>query len=156
MIEARAAKGAGSELTDEESLKIIAKLSKQGSDSAAIYKEQGREDLWMVELKQVEVYKSYLPERLTGEELTAAVKSIIEKTGASSIKDMGKVMGIATKELAGKADGKDIADKVRTFCVCPGGEVTMEQLTGDFPVKTVNGHSLAKTKTKNSSRLPFN
>jgi len=115
MIEARAAKGAGSELTDEESLKIIAKLAKQGSDSAAIYREQGREDLRMAELKQVGVYKSYLPERLTGEELTAAVKSIIEKTGASSMKDMGKVMGIATKELAGKADGKDIADKVRAL-----------------------------------------
>lgn len=113
MIEARAAKGAGSQLTDEESLKIIAKLAKQGSDSAAIYREQGREDLYREEIDQVDVFKSYLPAKLSDEELTEAVKAIIEKTGASSMKDMGKVMGIATKELAGKAEGKEIAGKVK-------------------------------------------
>lgn len=113
MIEARAAKGAGSELTDEESLKIIAKLAKQGTDSANIYKEQGRDDLYQDELDQVNVYKSYLPAKLSDADLTKAVEAIIERTGASSMKDMGRVMGIATKELAGKAEGKEIADKVK-------------------------------------------
>ena len=115
MIEARAAKGAGTEISDDESLKIIAKLARQGTDSAAIYKEQGRDDLSQHELTQVNVYKSYLPEKISGEELLQAVKEIINRTGATSVKDMGKVMGIATKELAGKADGKDIADKVKTL-----------------------------------------
>ncbi len=115
MIEARAAKGAGSELTDEESQKIISKLAKQGTDSAAIYKEQGREELYLQEMAQVKVYESYLPGKLSDEELDKAVKEIIEKTGASSMKDMGKVMGVASKELAGKADGGDIAAKVRKF-----------------------------------------
>lgn len=113
MIETRAAKGAGSEITDDESLKIIAKLAKQGTDSAAIYKEQGREELCNQEMAQVAVYETYLPEKISGEALEKAVKAIIEKTGASSIKDMGKVMGMASKELAGKAEGSDIAAKVR-------------------------------------------
>jgi uncharacterized protein YqeY len=113
MIEARAAKGAGSELTDEESLKIIAKLAKQGTDSAAIYKEQGREELFNEEMVQVAVYEQYLPEKLSGEELVNVIKAIIKKTGASSMKDMGKVMGLATKELAGKAEGADVAAKVK-------------------------------------------
>lgn len=113
MIEARANKGAGSELTDEESLKIIAKLAKQGADSAAIYKEQDREDLFNQEMAQVAVYETYLPEKMTGEELEKAVRAIMEKTGATSVKDMGKVMGLASKELAGKAEGGDIAAQVK-------------------------------------------
>ena len=113
MIEARAAKGAGSELTDDESLKIIAKLAKQGTDSATIYKEQGREELYNHEMFQVAVYETYLPEKISDEELTKVVKAIIEKTGASSMKDMGKVMGMASKELAGKAEGSEIAAKVK-------------------------------------------
>ncbi len=115
MLEARAAKGAGSELTDEESLKIISKLAKQGADSAEIYKQQNREDLAEQEMAQVKVFESYLPDKMSDEELTAAVNEIIEKTGASSMKDMGKVMGVATKELAGKADGKEIAAKVKSL-----------------------------------------
>jgi uncharacterized protein len=115
MIEARAAKGAGSELTDDESQKLISKLAKQGVDSAAIYKEQGREELYLQEMVQVKVYESYLPEKLSNEELEKAIQEIIEKKGASSMKDMGKVMGVASKELAGKADGGDIAAKVRKF-----------------------------------------
>jgi uncharacterized protein len=113
MIEARAAKGAGSELTDEESLKIISKLSKQGTDSAVIYKQQGREELYLQEMAQVTVYESYLPAKLSDEELEIAVKTIIQKTGASSMKDMGRVMGIASGELSGKAEGGEIAAKVR-------------------------------------------
>jgi len=115
MLEARAAKGAGSELSDDESLKLVQKLVKQGRDSAEIYREQNREDLFAVEMAQVEVLETYLPKPLTDAELTAAVSAIVEKTGATSIKEMGKVMGIASKELAGKADGKDIADKVKAL-----------------------------------------
>ena len=115
MLEARAAKGAGSELSEEESLKIISKLAKQGTDSAEIYKKQNREDLAEQEMAQVKVFENYLPAKMSDEELTAAVKGIIEKTGASSMKDMGKVMGLASKELAGKADGKEIAVKVKSL-----------------------------------------
>jgi len=115
MIEAKAEKGAGKELTDEESVKIIAKLAKQGHDSASIYKKQGREDLCQEELGQVAVFESYLPAKMTDEELAEAIGAIIEKTGASSMKDMGKVMGMATKELAGKAEGKEIAEKVKNL-----------------------------------------
>lgn len=115
MLEARAAKGAGSELSDDESLKLVQKLVKQGRDSAEIYREQNREDLYAVEMAQVEVLETYLPKPLTDAELTAAVRAIVEKTGATSIKEMGKVMGIASKELAGKADGKDIANKVKAL-----------------------------------------
>jgi len=113
MLEARAAKGAGSELSEDESLKIISKLAKQGTDSAEIYKQQNREDLAEQEMAQVKVFENYLPAKMSDDELTSAVKGIIEKTGASSIKDMGKVMGFASKELAGKADGKEIAVKVK-------------------------------------------
>lgn len=113
LIEAKTAAGASGELTDQEVVKIIQKLAKQGKDSATIYKEQGREDLYLQEVAQVEVFESYLPAMLSDEELTAAIKQIIEQTGASGMKDMGKVMGIASKTLAGKADGKDIAEKVK-------------------------------------------
>jgi len=113
MLEAKTAAGASAELSDEEALKIIAKLAKQGNDSAAIFKEQGRMDLYEQEIAQVAIFESYLPAKLSDEELTAVVKSIIDETGANSIKDMGKVMGLATKKLAGQADGKDISTKVK-------------------------------------------
>lgn len=113
LIELRASKGAGTELTDDESQKVIARLAKQGVDSAAIYKEQGRDDLYQQEMVQVEVYEEYLPEKLSDEELEEAIVEIIKKTGASLMKDMGKVMNVASRELAGKADGGDIAVKVR-------------------------------------------
>lgn len=115
MLEARTAKGAGTELTDDEVLKIIAKLAKQGSDAAKIFQEQGRTDLYDEEMAQVVIFESYLPAKMSDEELTAAVQSIIAETGASSIKDMGKVMGIASKKLAGQADGKDISAKVKAL-----------------------------------------
>lgn len=113
LIEAKTAAGANSELTDGDVVKIIQKLAKQGKDSASIYKDQGREDLYQQEAIQVEVFESYLPAMLTDNELSDAIKQIIDQTGASGMKDMGKVMGIASKTLAGKADGKDIADKVK-------------------------------------------
>lgn len=113
LIEAKSAAGASGDLDDQEVIKIIQKLAKQGKDSASIYKEQGRDDLYQQEIAQVEVFDMYLPTMMSDEELTAAIKKIIEQSGASGMKDMGKVMGIASKTLAGKADGKDIADKVK-------------------------------------------
>ncbi|WP_430973274.1 GatB/YqeY domain-containing protein [Sunxiuqinia rutila] len=115
LLEARAAKGANAELDDQEVVKVIQKLAKQGRDSATIYKEQGREDLYEQEMKQVEVFEVYLPEKMSDEVLEATIKTIIESVGASGMKDMGKVMGIASKQLAGQADGKDIADKVKAL-----------------------------------------
>jgi uncharacterized protein YqeY len=113
MLEARSSKGAGNELTDEESLILIRKLVKQGKDSADIYRSQNRPELAEVETGQVKVLETFLPQPLTSGELTAAIMEIIQKTGATSISEMGKVIGIATRELAGKAEGKEIAAKVR-------------------------------------------
>lgn len=115
LIEAKTAKGASAGLDDQEVIRIIQKLAKQGIDSANLYKEQDRDDLYGEEMLQVEVFETYLPKKLTDQELTAAVTIIIDTIGASGMKDMGKVMGIASKELAGKADGKDIADKVKAL-----------------------------------------
>ena len=115
MLEAKTASGAGDDLSDADSLKLITKLAKQGKDSAAIYEQQGRNDLAEAELAQVAVFETFLPEMMSDEELLKTIKLIIEQTGASGMKDMGKVMGVATKELAGKADGKAISEKVRSL-----------------------------------------
>ena len=115
MLEAKTAAGASDELSDADAIKIISKLAKQGKDSAAIYQQQGREDLAEVELAQVAVFETFLPEMMSDEEIENAVKAIIAQTGASGMKDMGKVMGVATKQLAGKADGKTISEKVRSL-----------------------------------------
>lgn len=115
MLEERAAKGAGTELTDSESLKIIQKLVKQGKDAAEIYTQQNRPDLADQELGQLTALEGYLPRQMGDVELTAAIAEIITRTGANSMKEMGKVMGLASKELAGKADGKDIAAKVKAL-----------------------------------------
>lgn len=112
-ILARSEKGAGSQLSPEEELKVIQKLVKQRKESAAIYREQNRPDLYEKEEVEAGVLEKYLPAKMNDDELTAAVKSIIEKTGASGPSDMGKVMGAASKELAGKADGREIAAKVK-------------------------------------------
>jgi uncharacterized protein len=109
---ARAEKGADS-LTPEEELKIIQKLVKQRRESAAIYKEQNRPDLYEKEDIEADVLEKYLPAKMSDEELLKIIKGIIEKVGARSPADMGKVMGVATKELAGKADGKEISAKVK-------------------------------------------
>lgn len=112
-LEAKTAPGANDELTDEAALKILSKLTKQGKDTAALYVSQNREDLANEELAQVAVIEEYLPKPLSEEELKAEIKKIIEETGASSPKDMGKVMGVGTKSLAGKADGKAISSIVK-------------------------------------------
>ncbi len=115
MLEAKTSVSADHELSDEESIKIIMKLAKQGVDSAAIYSQQNREDLAQVEKAQVAVLNSYLPSMMTDSELDNAIKQIIANVGAKDIKDMGKVMGVATKQLAGKADGQSISQKVRSL-----------------------------------------
>ena len=112
-LEAKTAKGGDGELADDAAMKILVKMVKQRKESAAIYVEQNRPELAEEELAQAAVIESYLPKQMSEEELTAALKAIIEKVGATSAKDMGKIMGTATKELAGKADGKAISAKVR-------------------------------------------
>lgn len=114
-ILAKSEKGADSVLTAEEELKIIQKLVKQRRESAAIYKEQNRPDLYEKEVSEADVLEKYLPAKMSEAELTAVIKSVIERVGAKSPADMGKVMGAATKELAGKADGKEISAIVKTL-----------------------------------------
>ena len=105
--------GAKEELTEEEELKILQKQVKQRKDSAAIYIEQGRQDLADPELAEAEVINQFLPEALTNEEIEKVVVMVIESVGAEGMKDMGKVMGAVSQELAGKADGKTISNIVR-------------------------------------------
>ena len=96
-------------LSEDEELKLLQKLVKQRKESSAIYMEQGREDLAKPELEQAEVIESFLPAQMSEEEIEKEVDAIIVKTGASGMQEMGKVMGMASKELAGKADGKTIS-----------------------------------------------
>jgi uncharacterized protein len=112
-ILAKAEKGATSVLSPEEELKIILKLVKQRRESAAIYKEQNRMDLYEKEVIEADVLERYLPAKMSDEELTKILFEIIARVGAKSPADLGKVMGVATKELAGKADGKEISAKVK-------------------------------------------
>lgn len=112
-IEAKTAPGANDTLDDATALKILSKLAKQGRDTAALYREQSRPDLAEEEEAQAVVIEEYLPKALSAEELEAEIKSIIAETGATSMKDMGKVMGVASKELAGRADGKAISTLVK-------------------------------------------
>ena len=112
-LEAKIAPGANDTLTDDAALKIMQKLVKQGKDSATLYNEQGRADLADAELAQVAVIETYLPKQMSAEELEAALKEIIAEVGATGPKDMGKVMGTATKKLAGLAEGRAISAKVK-------------------------------------------
>ncbi len=112
-LEAKTAKGSDGELTDETATKIIQKMVKQRKDSASIYTEQNRPELAEKELAEIVVLEDYLPKQMTPEELEAVLKAIIEKVGATTAKDMGKVMGAASKELAGKAEGRAISETVK-------------------------------------------
>ncbi len=112
-LEAKTAPGANDTLSDADALKIIQKLTKQGKDAAEIYLQQNRPDLAEPELAQVKVMEAYLPKQMTPEELEAALKVIIAETGAEGAKDMGKVMGVASKKLAGLAEGRAISAKVK-------------------------------------------
>lgn len=112
-LEAKTAKGASGDLSDADATKILARMVKQRKESASIYAGQNREDLAQSELAEVAVIEEYLPKQLSDEELTAAVKEIIAQVGATSMKEMGKVMGVASKQLAGKAEGGAISAKVK-------------------------------------------
>ena len=112
-LEAKTAPGANDTLTDENALKILQKLAKQGKESASLYISQNRQDLADDELAQVAVIETYLPKKMSDAELEVALKDIIASVGATSMKDMGKVMGTATKQLAGKAEGSAISALVK-------------------------------------------
>jgi uncharacterized protein len=112
-ILARTEKGADSVMTPDEELRIIQKLVKQRNESAAIFKENNRMDLYEKEMTEAAVLEKYLPAKVSEEELLNVLKEIIARVGAKSPADLGKVMGVATKELAGKADGKEISTRVR-------------------------------------------
>jgi len=107
--------GDAKELSSDDEIKLVQKLVKQRKDSAALYKEQDRDDLADPELAQVAVLKQFLPEQMGEDELKNVIATIISKVGATSMKDMGKVMGIASKQLAGKADGKAISNVVKAL-----------------------------------------
>jgi len=105
--------GTGAEITEEKEIKLLQKLVKQRQDSLTIFEEQGREDLAVTEREEIAVISKYLPEQMSTEDLTALIKDIIAQTGAVGMKDMGKVMGMASAKLAGKADGKTISTVVK-------------------------------------------
>ena len=110
---AKTSEGAGGELKEDDETKLLQKLVKQRKDSLEIYQQQNRSDLAQKEQEEIEVIEKFLPEQLSADELQLEIKKIIAETGATSSADMGKVMGIATKKLAGKADGKTISMAVR-------------------------------------------
>ena len=105
--------GSGQEITEEKEIKLLQKLVKQRKDSLEIYEKQNREDLAVIEREEIGVIEKYLPEAMSPEELKSALQKIVSDTGASSMKDMGKVMGMANAQFAGKADGKTIAAMVK-------------------------------------------
>ena len=103
------------ELSDDDVIKIIQTQVKRRNDAATQFKDGGREDLMQIELDEIGFYEIYLPAQLSDEELEAAIKEIIAKVGATSLKDMGKIMGMASKELSGIADGKRISERVKNI-----------------------------------------
>ena len=115
LLTAETASGASGEMSEAEEIKLLQKMQKQRKDAAAIYVEQGRADLAADETAQTKVLAKFLPQQMSAEELEKAVVAIIQKVGASSPADMGKVMGVASKELAGKAEGRAIADTVKAL-----------------------------------------
>ncbi len=114
-LEAKTAKGSDGELSDEQAVKIIQKLVKQRKDSAEMYTNAGRAELAEKELGEVTILENYLPTQMSDAELEAAISAIIAQLGVSSMQEMGKVMGAANKQLAGKAEGRAIADKVKAL-----------------------------------------
>jgi len=113
LLLAKTEKGPSEEVTEEAEMKILQRLIKQRKESADIYKQQGREDLSIIEEEEIEVISAFMPKQLERADVEKVIAQIIERSGASSVKDMGKVMGMANKELAGKADGKLIAEIVK-------------------------------------------
>lgn len=113
LLVARTEKGASDVLSHEAEVKVLQKLVKQRKESAEIYQEQKRDDLRQIELEEMEVIEAYLPKQMGRDEVAAYVKDAIQRSGAESMKDMGKVMGLVNKELAGKADGRTISELVK-------------------------------------------
>ncbi|MGZ3776367.1 MAG: GatB/YqeY domain-containing protein [Mucilaginibacter sp.] len=113
LLLARTEKGASEDISQETEIKVLQRLIKQRKESADIYKAQNREDLYKIEAEEMEVIEAYLPKQMERSEVAAYLKDLIGRVGATSVKDMGKVMGAANKELAGKADGRTISEVVR-------------------------------------------
>ena len=113
LLLAKTEKGAAEELTQEAEIKVLQKLVKQRKESADIYKAQGRDDLYQIEIGEMAVIEPYLPQQMTRFEIEGFIQELIGRIGATSIQDMGRVMGMANKELAGQADGKTISEVVK-------------------------------------------
>lgn len=113
LLLAKTEKGATETLTEETEVKVLQKLVKQRKESAEIYLQQNRQDLYQIEKEEQDVIEEYLPKQLSREEIVAEVQRVIQEVGATSVKDMGKVMGLINQRLAGKADGKTIAEVVK-------------------------------------------
>lgn len=113
LLLARTEKGAAEEISEEAEIKVLQKLIKQRKESAEIYKTQNRDDLYQIEIEELQVIEGYLPKQMDRAEIEAYLKDLIGRVGATSVKDMGKVMGAANKELAGKADGRTISEVVK-------------------------------------------
>ena len=115
LLKAETASGASGEMSEAEEIKLLQKMQKQRKDAAAIYVDQGRADLADDEIAQTKVLAKFLPQQMSAEELEKSVAAIIQKVGAAGPADMGKVMGVTSKELAGKAEGRAIADTVKAL-----------------------------------------
>jgi uncharacterized protein YqeY len=113
LLLAKTEKGAAEEITPEAEIKVLQKLVKQRKESADIYKTQGRDDLYQIEVAEMAVIEPYLPQQMTRFEIEGFIQELIGRIGATSIQDMGRVMGMANKELAGQADGKTISEVVK-------------------------------------------
>lgn len=115
LLVAKTEKNAAETLSEDAEIKVLQRLVKQRRESADIYKQQNRDDLFQIENEEIEVIESYLPKQLEREEVEHIIRSVISETGATGMKDMGKVMGLANQKLAGQADGKTIAELVKTL-----------------------------------------
>lgn len=113
LLLAKTEKGAAEEMTEDAEIKVLQRLVKQRKESAEIYQQQNRQDLFEIEMEEMEVIESFLPKQMDREELTTFIQQLISEVGASGLKDMGKVMGLANQRLAGKADGKTISEVVK-------------------------------------------
>ncbi|HEX7367062.1 MAG TPA: GatB/YqeY domain-containing protein [Pelobium sp.] len=115
LLLAKTEKGAAAEITGDAEIKVLQRLVKQRKESAEIYKAQSRADLYQIEADEIAVIERYLPKQLSEEELNAYIKALITKLNVTSVKEMGKIMGVANQELAGKADGKAISNAIKTL-----------------------------------------
>ena len=115
LLLAKAEKGASQDITEEAEIKVLQRLVKQRKESADIYKGQNRDDLYKIETDEIEVIEKYLPQQLSQEELNTYIKGLIQKLNVTSVKEMGKIMGVANKELSGKADGKAISETIKSL-----------------------------------------